>query len=315
MRIFVTGATGVIGSRVVRALVERGEHVTAVGRSEEKRAALRGIGAEAVGVDLYDPSAVRRAVAGHDAIINLATAVPPSAARMFLPGAWREMDRVRREVSANLAHAALAGDTVGRIIQESFAPIYPDGGDAWISEDSPVRPSRYDRSVLDAEAAARRLTDRGRTGVVLRFGAFYGADDAVTRQMIDTIRRGWAPFFGRPDGYLSSVAHGDAASAVVAALDVPAGIYNVVEDEPLRRRELADGIARLIGVRPPRFLPAWTARLAGSVGEMLARSLRISNRRFARASGWSPRHRTMLDGLGAILRAEREDATAAGSAG
>ena len=109
MRVFVTGATGVIGIRVVRALVARGDQVTAVGRSDQKRSTLRGLGAEAVGVDLYDRAAVRRAVAGHDAVINLATAVPPSAARMFLPGAWREMDRVRREVSANVVHAALAG--------------------------------------------------------------------------------------------------------------------------------------------------------------------------------------------------------------
>jgi nucleoside-diphosphate-sugar epimerase len=247
---------------------------------------------------------VRRAVAGHDAAINLATAVPPSAARMFLPGAWREMDRVRREVSANVVHAALAGETVGRVIQESFAPIYADGGDAWIGEDSPVRPSRYNRSVLDAEARAARFTDAGRTGVVLRFGAFYGPDDAVTRQMISTIRRGWSPFFGRPEGYLSFIAHGDAASAVVAALDVPAGVYNVV-DEPLRRRELATGIAQLTGAQPPRFLPAWMRHLGGSVGEMLARSLRISNRRFSDASGWSPRHPTMLDGLRAILEGER----------
>lgn len=317
MRIFVAGATGVIGVRVVRELVERGESVTAVGRSDEKRAMLRGLGAEAVGVDLYDRAAVQRAVAGHDAVINLATAVPPSATRMFLPGAWREMDRVRRQVSANLAHAALAGDTVGRLLQESFAPIHADGGDAWIDEDSPVRPSRYNRSVLDAEAAARRFTAAGRTGVVLRFGTFYGPDDAVTRQMIDSIRRGWAPFFGSPRGYLSSVAHDDAASAVVAALGVPAGVYDVVESEPLRRRELADGIARLMGAKPPRFLPAWTRYLAGSVGEMLARSLRISNRRLREAGGWSPRHPTMLDGLRAIFHAdgERTQRGASGRAG
>ncbi|HET7462450.1 MAG TPA: NAD-dependent epimerase/dehydratase family protein [Longimicrobium sp.] len=308
MRIFVTGATGVIGVRVVRELVERGERVTAVGRSEEKRAMLRGLGAEAVEVDLFDRPAVQRAVAGHDAIVNLATAVPRSAVRMFLPGAWREMDRVRRQLSASLVHAALAGDTVGRLVQESFAPIYADGGDGWIDEGSPVRPSRYNRSVLDAEAAARRFTDAGRTAVVLRFGAFYGPDDAVTRQLVDSVRRGWAPFLGRPGGYLSSVAHDDAASAVVAALGVPAGIYNVVETEPLRRRELADSIARLIGTPPPRFIPAWTRHLAGSVGEMLARSLRVSNRRLREAGGWSPRHPTLLDGLRDILQAAPDTA-------
>jgi nucleoside-diphosphate-sugar epimerase len=97
------------------------------------------------------------------------------------------------------------------------------------------------------------------------------------------------------------VAHEDAASAVVAALGVPAGIYNVVEQEPMRRRELAEGIARIIGAGPTRFLPHWAARLAGSLGETLSRSLRISNRELGFASGWTPKYGTMVDGFRAII--------------
>jgi len=312
MRVFLAGATGVVGVRVARMLAARGDHVTAVGRTEEKRALLRGLGAEAVAVELFDRDAVRRAVAGHDVVINLATAVPPSPTRMFLPGAWREMDRVRRRVSANLVSGVLSGDAVGRVIQESFAPIHADAGDAWITEEMPVRPARYNRSVLDAEAQARRFTEAGRVGVVLRFGAFYGPGDALTRQLIGTVRRGWAPFLGAPEGYQSFIAHDDAASAVVAALAVPPGVYNVVEDGPMRRRELADGIARLAGAPPPRFMPGWTRHLAGSLGETLARSLRISNRRFRAAAGWSPRWPTTLDGLRAIVDEARGGSESSG---
>lgn len=304
MRIFVTGATGVIGIRVVPALLALGHQVTAVGRTEEKRAVLRNQGAQPIAVDLYDAAAVRRAVAGHDAICNLATAVPASPVRVFFRSAWREMDRVRREISANLANAALAGDSVHTLIQESFAPIYADSGDAWIDETSPVRPARYNRSVRDAEAQAERFARAGRTGIVLRFAGFYGADDPFTRQMLDSIRRGWSPFLGRPDGFCSWLAHDDAATAVVAALGVPAGIYNVVEDDPMRRRDLAAGIAQLLGVRSPRFLPAALARMAGPVGETLARSLRISNRKLRAVSEWRPRYRTPITGLRAILGKE-----------
>lgn len=296
MRIFVTGATGVIGLRVVPALVALRHRVTAVGRTEEKRAALGRLGAEPVAVDLYDAAAVRRAVRGHDAIVNLATAVP-APNRVLLPWAWREMDRVRGEISANLAAAALSADTVGTLIQESFAPIYQDAGDAWIDEMSPVRPARNTRSVLQAETQAERFARAGRTGIVLRFGGFYAPDDVFLRQMLDAIRRGWSPFLGRPDGFSSWVAQDDAATAVVAALNVPTGIYNVVEDAPMRRRELADGIARMLGVKPPKFLPAWTARLAGAPGTTLARSLRISNRKLRSAGGWRPRYPTLLHGL------------------
>jgi nucleoside-diphosphate-sugar epimerase len=301
MRVFIAGATGVIGMRVVPMLVAAGHDVTGVCRTERKLTALQQLGARGIGVDLFDADGVRRAVARHDVVINLTTAVP-SPARMLLPGAWRAMDRVRRQVSANLVAAALAGDSVGRLIQESFAPIYADAGDEWIDESSPVQPARYNRSVVDAESNAERITRAGRVGVVLRFGAFYGPGDPLVQQVVAAVRRGWFPLFGEPDGYYSFVAHEDAATAVAAALGVPAGIYNVVEQEPMRRRELAEGIAQLLGVRPPRFLPHWVARLAGSLGDTLGRSLRISNRKLEHASDWTPKHRTTLDGLGAILR-------------
>jgi nucleoside-diphosphate-sugar epimerase len=306
MRIFVTGATGVLGRRVVPLLVDAGHEVTAVGRTPDKRALLESEGARAVTVDLFDPEAVRIAVGGADAILNLATAVPPAGLRMFLPASWHEMDRVRRQVSTNLVDAALAGDTVERLIQESFAPIYADGGQAWLDETAAVQPARYNRSALDAEANAERFTQAGRIGVVLRFGMLYGLYDAATDQLIDAIRRGWFPLFGQPEAYCSWAEHGDAAEAVVASLRVPAGIYNVVESQPLTRQDLGDGIARLLAVRPPRFLPPWAANLGGVLGETLARSLRISSRKLEQASGWAPRYRTALVGFAAIIAAEEE---------
>lgn len=301
MRIFVAGATGVLGRRVVPLMIQAGHQVTAVGRTPEKRRQLEGLAARAVAVDLFDAPAVRRAVEGAEVICNLTTAVPPPGVGLFLARSWRPMDRVRREVSANLVAAALATDTVRRVIQESFAPIYADGGERWLDEASPVRPARYNHSVLDAEAQADRFTRAGRIGVVLRFGMLYGAGDAMTLQLVDGIRRGWFPLFGSPGGYVSWAEHDDAARAVVAALGIPAGTYNVVEDEPHRRRDLADGIARLLGIRPPRFLPGWAAHFGGVVGETLARSLRISNRQLKGANGWAPRYPTPLDGFAALI--------------
>jgi nucleoside-diphosphate-sugar epimerase len=126
--------------------------------------------------------------------------------------------------------------------------------------------------------------------------------------MVDGVRRGWFPMFGRAEGYFSFLAHEDAATAVIASLGVPAGIYNVVEQEPMRRRELADGIARLLGAKPPRLLPSWIVRLTGSVGETLARSLRISNRKLEQASGWRPRFPTTLDGMRPVIAEVKEAA-------
>lgn len=289
-----------MGRRVVPTLVEAGHDVSAVGRTAEKRRWLEEVGARAVEVDLFDAAAVRNAVDDAEVVINLTTAVPPAGIRMMLPWSWREMDRVRRHVSANLVDAAVSAD-VRRVIQESFAPIYADGGDAWLDESAEVRPARYNRSVLDAEAQADRFSREGRVGVVLRFAYMYGPRDPLTEQLLDGVRRGWFPIFGSPDAYGSWIAHDDAAAAVIAALDVPPGIYNVVEDEPMRRRELAEGLAQTLGVKPPRFLPGWVTALGGGVAATLARSLRISNRKLRRASDWAPRYPTTLEGLKAII--------------
>lgn len=300
MRIFVTGATGVLGERVVPRLLELGHEVTAVARTSEKRAELSKKGARAVAVDLFDAVATAEALEGAEVVLNLATAVPKPGL-MFFARAWREMDRVRRTVSRNLVDAALAGDTVRRFVQESFAPIYANGGDSWLDESSVVHPLSYSRSVLDAEANAERMTRAGRIGVVLRFGMFYGADDPPTQMLIGGIRHGIFPYIGSPDAYISFIEHGDAASAVIAALSVPAGIYDAVEDEPMRRRDLAEAVAKKLGKRPPRFLPEKLKLITGSLGELSARSLRISNRKLREASDFSPRYRNAAEGMAAII--------------
>ena len=303
--IFIAGATGVMGRRVVPALVEAGFKVTAVGRSPKTRQFLADAGATPVGVDLFDPVAVQKTLVGQEVVINLATSIP-STSRMFLPGAWRMNDQVRRHVSANLVAAALTNGAA-RYIQESFAPIYPDCGDHWIDENTPVSLVKYNRTVLDAEAAATRFAQGGGAGVILRFAFFYGPDSAVTRQIVNSVRRGFAPIFGAPEAYITSLSHDDAASAVVAALDLPGGVYNVAEDEPLIRQEFVDTLARELGVRSPNFPPRWMARLAGSIGEMMKRSLRISNRKLRAASDWTPKYPSMYVGWPAVLTALGSD--------
>jgi 2-alkyl-3-oxoalkanoate reductase len=305
MQIFITGATGVVGRRVIPLLIATGHQVSAVGRTAEKCAALARMGATPVQIDLFAADAVRRAVAGHQVVINLATHIPGSAA-MFLPGAWRANDRIRREASAILVEAALAAGAE-RFIQESFAPIYPDCGDQWIDEGMPIQPARYNATVVDAERSAERFTQREGAGVVLRFAAFYGPDSAQTRDLIAFVRRGWAPIPGA-DSYFSSVAHDDAATAVVAALRVRAGVYNVVDDEPLRRRVFFDSLADALGVAPPKLPPAWTTLLFGSLGATLKRSLRISNRKLRNESGWAPQYPSVREGWRAVVTALREGA-------
>lgn len=314
LRVFVAGATGVVGRRAVPLLVAAGHEVTAVGRTPEKRQRLAQAGATPVGISVFDADGLRDAVAGHDVVVNLATHIPHSAARMLLPGAWRENDRVRRVGAAALADAALAAGA-RRFVQESFAPMYADGDDRWLDETAPVRPARYNRSTLDAEAAAARVAAAGGAGVVLRFGAFYGPDATHLPDLMRSVRAGWAPLPGAADAYVSSVSHDDAASAVIAALGVPAGVYNVVDDEPLTRRAYADALAAALNCPPPRLLPAWAPRFMGSLGALMSRSLRLSNRKLRDAAGWAPRFPSAREGwralAGAATRSAAPEAAAA----
>ncbi len=300
MRVFVTGATGVVGRRLVPLLLSGGHTVTAVARSQEKRAALERQGAAAVEVDLFAAETVRRAVAGHGAVVNLATHIPPSTLRVLLPGAWRENDRIRRFASAILVEAAIAGGA-SRFVQESFAPIYDDQGEAWIDERSSVRPARNTRSILDAEQSAARFTESGRVGVVLRFAGFYGPDAFHVHDLARAVQKGFAPLPGSPDAFISTVSHDDAAAAVVAALSAAsAGVYNVADDEPLRHRAYVDALADALGVPPPRLPPRWLGRLMGSPGELLSRSQRISNGKLRGECGWAPRYPSVREGWRAV---------------
>ncbi len=300
MKIFMTGATGVIGRRAVPRLIEQGHEVTGVVRTREKAKTLENIGAKTVTVDLFDRDAVRETVKNFDAICNLATSIP-SGMTAALPVAWSENDRTRREVSRNLVDAALENG-IGRFVQESFAFIYPDSGADWINENSSVQPANYVRSMIDAENQIRRFNEAGGNGAILRFGLFYGYDSSHTLDMIRFIRMGIAFGFGSPDGFISSLSTDDAANAVVSALVAPAGIYNAVDDEPLTKREYFDTLAKSVRVGQPKFLPSFFRYFLGSMGETLARSLRISNQKLKRASSWQPIYPTVREGFSAIAK-------------
>jgi nucleoside-diphosphate-sugar epimerase len=295
MKVLLTGSTGVIGKRLLPLLRDAGHEVTAVVRSPAGQALVTRLGASPMAVDLFNPAAVLPAVTGRDVVVNMATHIPSSSVQMLLPWAWRENDRLRTIASATLVDACTKAG-VPRFVQESFAPVYPNRGEYWIDETVPIAPVRYNRSIADAEASAERFSRAGRTGVVLRFGAFYGPDALQTLDMIKLIRKGWAAFPGPPDAYISSVSHDDAASAVAAALTLPAGVYNVVDDEPVTHREYFESLAGTLGVAAPRFPPAWMTPLFGPFGTLAARSLRISNRKLRDASGWRPRFPSVREG-------------------
>ena len=107
-------------------------------------------------------------------------------------------------------------------------------------------------------------------------------------------------------GFVSAIHTDDVASAAVAALDVPSGIYNVADDEPLTKREYVDAFGAAFGLKKLRIPPAWMAQLVtGSSSKAVTRSWRISNRKLKEAAGWAPRFPNARVGWAAIA-AERK---------
>ena len=282
MRVFVAGSTGVLGRRAVSALVAAGHQVTAAVRSPAKAALVRSLGATPVEVGIFDSDALRAAVAGHDAVCNLATHIPPLA-RSADPRAWDENTRIRTEGSRNLVDAALAANA-GVYVQESIAFVYGDHGDEVVDAAStPISDNRFAAPVHAAESEAQRFADGGGRSVVLRFGLFLAPDSEQMLTMARNARRGLSVYPGDPDAFLPSIHADDAATAVVAALAAPSGTYDVVDDEPLRRAELRAALAAAVGRRHLFPLRAPKA-VVGPLGD----SQRVSNQRFRAATSWSP---------------------------
>jgi nucleoside-diphosphate-sugar epimerase len=301
MRVFVTGGTGAIGGHAIPALRRAGHAVTALARTEEKAAALSADGATPALVSLFDTEALTDAFADHDAIINLATAIPPTN-KAVQAKAWEPNTRIRTEGSTAVVDAAIAAG-VDRVIQESVTMIYPDRGDEWVDES--VEPDRFPIALanLAAEANAARFTAGGGIGTVLRFGWIYGPGAAHAEEALALARRHVVTRLGAPDGYVSVVHTVDTGTAVVAALDAPAGVFNVVDDEPLTKRAFGDALAAAAGKTPWLRVPGRAALLFGDRTTSLTRSVRAGNARFKAATGWSPLYPSAREGWPATARA------------
>jgi len=302
MRVFVAGASGAIGSRLVRQLVDRGHEVIGTCRSPEKTERLRELGAEPVVLDLLDPPAVREAVvaAEPEAIVHQATALAGVTDFKHFDRSFAQTNRLRTEGTDALLAAAREA-RVPRFVAQSFAGHrYAREGGPVKAEDDPLDPDPVP-AMRETEAAMTHL-DRAVTaagGVAVRYGNFYGSTDD---ELVDAVRKRRFPIVGKGGGIWDFVHLEDAAAATVLALEQNArGIYNVVDDEPAPIREWLPVLARVIGGRPPRRVPVWLARVvAGEAPVVLATESRgASNAKAKRELGWTLRYPSWRQGFAA----------------
>ncbi|AXV06791.1 NAD-dependent epimerase/dehydratase [Euzebya pacifica] len=298
MKVFIAGATGGLGRLAVTRLTAAGHDVTGIARTDRSAALLDRLGATPARLDLFDDTAVTSAVAGHEVVMNLATRIPTGGSAATRKG-WVENERLRRDGSRILVDAALAGGAT-RFVQESICFSYADHGADWITEDAALEPLSLNAAMVDAEDSAARFTAAGGNGVVLRFGQFVQPESPMTQALLDGAAKGRVPLVGRPDAYQSMVDVGDAAAGVVAALDAPAGTYNVCEERPATRAEHLAALEAVVGHRV-RMLPRAAAMVP--VMAFIARSQRVSSHRFVEATGWRPTVPAVVDAWPAVARA------------
>lgn len=239
-------------------------------------------------------------MAGHAAVVNLATAIPPMS-KFMRRRAWRDNDRIRSEGSATIVDAAIEAG-VDRVLQESVGMLYPDRGSEWIDESVPTDRYPMARGNLAAEANAHRFSDAGGTGIVLRFGWFYGPGATHSEQLLALARGHVCIQVGSADGYVSSIHVADGGAAVAAALHAPAGTFNVVDDEPLTKRDYAEALARAVRARAWVRAPGRAALLLGDRSTSLTRSLRVTNQKLRTSTG-GPRYPSAREGLMATAAA------------
>jgi nucleoside-diphosphate-sugar epimerase len=309
MRVFLAGATGVIGRRLVPMLLAEGHQVTGMTRTPEKLAALRAQGAEAVLTDALDAEAVRAAVAAArpDAVIHQLTSIPSRIEPRRMERDFALNDRLRAEGTRHLVRAAREAGA-RRILAQSVAFAYAPGPPGTVhDEQDPLYTSAampFRRSVEALGELERAVLEAG--GVALRYGYFYGSGSAISRDgsIGQDLARRRMPIVGRGEGVWSLIHVEDAARATLAALEHGApGAYNIVDDEPAPVAEWLPALAAETGAPRPMRVPAWIARiLAGRYGvETMTRAQGASNALARRELGWQPRYASWRAGFASAL--------------
>ena len=286
------------------ALLAAGHEVTGTTRSSERAGALADAGATPVLVDAFDAPALARAVAAArpDAVVNQLTDLPHAPSARGMKAAYAANNRARGEGGRNLLAAARAAG-VRRYVAQSVAFFCrPTGAPGLRDEDTPLwidAPGMIGEATRVVEQTERDTLAAG--GVVLRYGFFSGPGTwyAHDSSIAALVRKRRFPIVGEGAGVYSFVHVDDAAAANVAALDAPAGIYNIVDGHPAPTATWLPAFASALGAGPPHRIPRPVLTLAGA-GALAAWQESLEGADNARAKAvldWTPVHATWRTGF------------------
>jgi 2-alkyl-3-oxoalkanoate reductase len=304
MRVFIAGASGVLGRRILRQMVARGHSVIGQVRSPKAELAVKEAGGEPRTADLFDAESLARAAENCDTVIHAATAIPVK--QKTAPADWAMNDRIRRKGTRCLTEAA-AKIGAKTYLQQSIAWVARPKDGSPFDEDSPMVSGPTIQSAIDAEAIAREAeSGEGFTVGILRSGFFYDSESGHTRMIAEALRKRQLPIIGSGEAMWAMIHTDDVASAYVAAAEHPkSGVWHIVDNELVPVATFLKDFAARLGAPAPRRVPVWLARwLAGEQAvEYLTKSNRTTNARFRRDFSWTPRYPTYREGLDQIVAA------------
>lgn len=304
MKIFVAGATGVLGRELIRQFRAGGHSVLGLARSREGEQTIRSLGGESRTGDIFDADSLARAAEGADIVVHAATSIPVKS-RLSLSD-FAMNDQIRRDGTRALT---ICASKIGakQYLQQSIVWLAsPQDGSAF-DESSKPQPDPVSLSALDAENISFEAAERFGFGVsVLRCGMFYGPTASHTRFMADGLRKRRLPIIGAGDAVLSCLHVEDAASAFVTAAEAVGrgGLWHVLDDRPVTVKELLSYFAERLGAPAPRRVPVWLARIVAGhyATDFFTTSVRASNAKFRHDLGWSPRFPTYREGIAQVVR-------------
>jgi nucleoside-diphosphate-sugar epimerase len=303
MRVFVAGAGGAVGKRLVPMLVARGHQVTGTTSHKEATEAIRRLGAEPVVVDGLDAVGIGEAVARAepDAIIHEMTALSGAPDFRDFDRWFALTNRLRTEGTENLLAAAKASG-VKRFVAQSFTGWSNSREGSWIkTEDDPLDPhpvKEQTQTLAAIRFLERAVLEAPLEGIVVRYGGLYGPGSSEALGGI--LRKRMFPVIGDGAGIVSSTHIDDAAGGTLAALERGRrGIYNIVDDEPAPSRVFIPAVAEALGAPKPLHIPAWLGRLlAGDVAvTMMTEGRGSSNAKAKRELDWQPIWPSWRDGF------------------
>jgi nucleoside-diphosphate-sugar epimerase len=304
MRVFIAGATGVLGQALTKQLLARGHSVFGLVRDDAGARTIESLGGESRRGDIFDADSLARVSEGADVVIHAATSIPLKSRTK--PRDWEMNDRIRREGTRSLTTCAAKVGAKLYLQQSIVWLARPRDGSFFDETAEPQTNDPVTLSAIDGEKIAFEAGESfGFNVSVLRCGMFYGPNAAHTRMMGEMLLKRKLPIIGSGDAVLACLHVDDAAGAFVTAAEGNRrGLWHVVDNENVSVKDLLTGFAERLGAPQPRHVPAWLARLVAgrNATDFFTLSTRTSNARFREDFGWSPRFPTYKEGLDEIIR-------------